>query len=146
MKPLPLFVSLQMSRPLSANAASRTTHQITTALGTRLVGLSLPVPLPPSSLSPFSFLSPPSSLLLRLHILTNEPVPSGCTMVTVGHNCEVHLVLRGMVDAEKEIEKLTERVAKINLQLEKLESMRKVENYEEKVQLCVCVYSSLFQL
>ena len=132
MKPLPLFVSLQMSRPLSANAASRTTHQITAALGTRLVDLSSPLP--------------PSSLLLRLHILTNEPVPSGCTMVTVGHNCEVHLVLRGMVDAEKEIEKLTERVAKINLQLEKLESMRKVENYEEKVQLCVCVYSSLFQL
>ena len=60
-------------------------------------------------------------------------------MATVGHNCEVHLVLRGMVDAEKEIEKLTERVAKINLQLEKLESMRKVENYEEKVQLCMCV-------
>jgi len=65
-------------------------------------------------------------------------------MATVGHNCEVHLVLRGMVDAEKEIEKLTERVAKINLQLEKLESMRKVENYEEKVQLCVCVCTAVY--
>ena len=49
-----------------------------------------------------------------------------------------------MVDAEKEIEKLTERVAKINLQLEKLESMRKVENYEEKVQLCVCVCIAVY--
>ena len=47
-----------------------------------------------------------------------------------------------MVDAEKEIEKLEERVAKINLQLEKLESTMKVENYEEKVCVCVCVVCS----
>ena len=55
MKPLPLFMSLQMSRPLSASAASMATHQITAALGTRLVDLSPLSFLPP--FLPFLFLS-----------------------------------------------------------------------------------------
>jgi len=69
----------------------------------------------------------------KLHILTQEPLPSGCTMATVGHNCEVHLMLRGMVDTKKEIGKLEEKIAKINLQLENLDGMKSMEGYEEKV-------------
>ena len=54
-------------------------------------------------------------------------------MATVGHNCEVHLMLRGMVDAKKEIGKLEEKIAKIDSQLENLEGMKSIEGYEEKV-------------
>ena len=41
-----------------------------------------------------------------VHCVENGAVPTGCTMVTVGHSCEVHLLIKGLVDAHKEIERL----------------------------------------
>ena len=54
-------------------------------------------------------------------------------MTTVGATCEVHLMLKGMVDAEKEVTKLEERIAKLEGQVDKLKKAMSIEGYEEKV-------------
>ena len=72
-------------------------------------------------------------LVLRVHLLTSEPVPSGCTMSTVGATCEVHLMLRGMVDAEKEVARLEEKIQKLDIQADKLKKTTSIEGYEDKV-------------
>ena len=66
-------------------------------------------------------------------MLTSEPVPGGCTMTTVGASCEVHLMLRGLVDAEKEIVRLDEKIEKLDGQIAKIKKGMSIENYEEKV-------------
>ena len=71
----------------------------------------------------------------RIHILTSEAVPGGCTMATVGASCEVHLMLHGLVDVEKEVTRLEDKIEKLNAKVNKLTS---IENYEEKVCMCVC--------
>ena len=65
--------------------------------------------------------------------MTSEPVPSGCTMSTVGATCEVHLMLRGMVDADKEVARLEEKTQKLDAQVDKLKKTMSVEGYEDKV-------------
>ena len=54
-------------------------------------------------------------------------------MTTVGATCEVHLMLRGMVDAEKEVARLQEKIEKLNLQVDKLRKAMNIDGYEEKV-------------
>lgn len=54
-------------------------------------------------------------------------------MATVGHSCQVHLQLKGLVDVEKEIVKHEEKITKIDTQLEKLKQQEQIEGYEEKV-------------
>ena len=76
-------------------------------------------------------------------MLNSDPVPEGCTMTTVGASCEVHLMLRGMVDVGKEISKLQEKIGKIDAQISKMNKTISMENYEEKVcfvALWRCVY------
>lgn len=75
-----------------------------------------------------------TSLMLRVHLLRSEPVPSGCTMSTVGATCEVHLMLRGMVDAEKEVARLVEKIQKLDIQGDKLKKITSIDGYEEKVE------------
>ena len=58
-------------------------------------------------------------------------------MTTVGATCEVHLMLRGMVDAEKEVAKLEDKIQKLNGQADKLRKAMSINGYEEKV--CVPV-------
>ena len=74
-----------------------------------------------------------------MHLLTSEPVLSGCTMSTVGATCEVHLMLRGMVDAEKEVARLEEKIQKLNGQVDKIKKTMSIEGYEDKVQCCTCM-------
>ena len=76
-------------------------------------------------------LTPPP--ISRVHILTSEPVPGGCTMTTVGASCEVHLMLRGLVDVGKEVARLEEKIEKLDGQIAKVKKMMDMENYEEKV-------------
>ena len=54
-------------------------------------------------------------------------------MTTVGATCEVHLMLKGMVDAEKEVSKLEEKITKLDAQIGKLKKAMSIEGYEEKV-------------
>ncbi len=57
-------------------------------------------------------------------------------MATVGHQCEVHLLLRGLVDVPKEMARLEDKISKLSSQLEKLAVTTSIEGYEEKVQRC----------
>ncbi len=66
-------------------------------------------------------------------MVTSEPIPEGCTMATVGAHCEVHLMLRGMVDVEKEISRLQQKIDKLDGQISKLKKTMSIENYENKV-------------
>ena len=54
-------------------------------------------------------------------------------MATVGHSCEVHLLVKGLVDVAKESARLEDKVAKISTQLEKLAKITSREGYIEKV-------------
>ena len=55
-------------------------------------------------------------------------------MSTVGATCEVHLMLRGMVDAEKEVARLEEKIQKLNGQVDKIKKTMNIKGYEDKVQ------------
>ena len=78
--------------------------------------------------------SSPPAFSSRVHLLKQEGVPpGGCTMATVGHSCEVHLLVRGLVDVEKESARLEDKVGKISAQLEKLAEIISREGYTEKV-------------
>ena len=65
--------------------------------------------------------------------MTSGSVPEGCTMATVGASCEVHLMLKGMVDVEKEVAKLQEKIEKLDGQIVKMKKSMTIDNYEEKV-------------
>ena len=74
-------------------------------------------------------------------MLTSDLVPEGCTMTTVGASCEVHLMLRGLVDIPKEVGRLDTKIAGLDTNLVRLIKSISIENYEDKVSLaCVCVH------
>ena len=79
--------------------------------------------------------------------LTFDPAPSGCTMATVGSECEVHLLLKGQVDVEKEVTKIEGKISKLEAQLEKLLKTMSINNYEEKVIVdgCACMGGGVFE-
>lgn len=54
-------------------------------------------------------------------------------MLTVGSQLEVYMQLEGMVDVEKEIDRLQDLVRKKTTQMEKLVKVTKVEGYDDKV-------------
>ncbi len=69
----------------------------------------------------------------RVEVLTSGDIPGGCTMTTVGASCEVHLMLRGMVDVAKEVARLDEKIEKLTGQISKMKKSMAIENYEERV-------------
>lgn len=61
-------------------------------------------------------------------------------MTTVGANCEVHLMLRGMVpDVDKEIARLENKIGKLDAQIATSTQKMNIENYEEKVSSPLCI-------
>ena len=77
-------------------------------------------------------------LLPRVLVMNSDPVPEGCTMTTVGASCEVHLMLRGLVDVGKEISKLQEKISKIDT-ISKLNKSMSIEDYERRVSSLIFV-------
>ena len=69
-----------------------------------------------------------------VHIILGKETPSGCIMQTVGDKCEVHMMLRGLVDVAREISRLQEKITKLSIQLDKLQTAMAAEGYEQKVQ------------
>jgi len=68
-----------------------------------------------------------------VHIILGKETPSGCTMQTVGDKCEVHVMLRGLVDPAQEISRLQEKIIKLSTQLDKLQTAMATEGYKQKV-------------
>ena len=62
----------------------------------------------------------------------NAP-PDGCAIVTVSDKVAAHLMLKGIIDPEKEIEKLDKKKTQLHKNYEKLIKETQVPGYEQKV-------------
>lgn len=62
-------------------------------------------------------------------------VPAGCAMTTVSDSCQVYLMLKGVVDPAKEIERMTQKEEKLQSQLSKLKTAMAASDYTTKVPL-----------
>lgn len=69
----------------------------------------------------------------RIHVVCEEKPPRGCAVATVSDKCEVHVVLKGLVDVAKEITKLEGKKDKLNGQVTKLNEAMGIADYATKV-------------
>ncbi|KAG7709389.1 hypothetical protein KL914_001779 [Ogataea haglerorum] len=60
-------------------------------------------------------------------------IPDGCALAAVVPGCNVHLLVKGMVDLDKEIEKVVKKLNKAKGALNNLEKMINAPDYEKKV-------------
>ncbi|XP_041081866.1 valine--tRNA ligase-like [Polyodon spathula] len=63
---------------------------------------------------------------------SGEP-PAGCAVAIASDKCTVHLLLKGLIDAEKEISKLNVKRGELQKQLEKLAERMGKADYRDKV-------------
>ncbi|XP_066148110.1 valine--tRNA ligase [Euwallacea fornicatus] len=63
----------------------------------------------------------------------NENSPDGCTIITVSDKCEVHLLLKGLIDPEKEISKIQKKLEFLQSTKQKMTQIMSVANYASKV-------------
>lgn len=66
-------------------------------------------------------------------VMTTEVPPEGCAMATVSSKCEVHIMLKGLIDITKEISKLETKQKMLNGQLKKLNDAASTPDYDTKV-------------
>ncbi|XP_078502147.1 valine--tRNA ligase isoform X1 [Lissotriton helveticus] len=66
-------------------------------------------------------------------ILVTEEPPSGCAVAIASDKCTIHLMLKGLIDAEKEIAKLSSKRADVQKQIEKLREKMATPDYKSKV-------------
>jgi len=59
--------------------------------------------------------------------------PSGCAIVTVNDKVCAHLMLKGLIDPAKEVEKLNKKKAALQQTVEKLQKAMEVADYATKV-------------
>jgi len=74
-----------------------------------------------------------ATLAYSKHVEVVDSPPSGCAIVTVNDKITAHLVLKGLVDPAKEIEKLTKKRTVLQQTMEKLQKAAKVPDYLTKV-------------
>ncbi|KAL8562374.1 hypothetical protein ACOMHN_066088 [Nucella lapillus] len=68
-----------------------------------------------------------------VHFLREEMPPAGCAMLTVSAKCEAHVLLKGVIDVEKEVGKLGTKKETLSKQLQKLQDAAAVPTYHTKV-------------
>lgn len=59
--------------------------------------------------------------------------PAGCAILTVSGQCEVHLLLKGLIEADKEIAKLQKKQAQLEQSVTKLKQAMAASDYSTKV-------------
>lgn len=64
---------------------------------------------------------------------SSQHPPLGCAIQTISAKCEVHLMLKGLIDIKKEAGKLEEKKSKLDGQLNKLQEAAAKADYETKV-------------
>ncbi|KAK3747841.1 hypothetical protein QZH41_015985 [Actinostola sp. cb2023] len=69
----------------------------------------------------------------RLQILCHERPPVGCAIGTLQDKCEVHLLLKGVIDIPKEISKLQNKKENLKQSLHKLMEATQIPDYKTKV-------------
>ncbi|XP_026327142.1 valine--tRNA ligase isoform X2 [Hyposmocoma kahamanoa] len=65
--------------------------------------------------------------------LSDEEPPIGCSILTVSDKIEVHLVLKGLIDPQKEIAKLDKKKESLTQTINKLQQAMAAEDYTTKV-------------
>lgn len=66
-------------------------------------------------------------------IFVNVDPPTGCAILTISDKCEVHLLLKGLIDPEKEIQKLLKKEQGLEQTKAKLTKAMAAGDYEIKV-------------
>ena len=64
---------------------------------------------------------------------TDDRIPEGCAIVTISDKCSAHLMLKGIIDPGKEIEKLNKKQDAMKSQLQKLQKSMEIKDYTSKV-------------
>lgn len=62
-----------------------------------------------------------------------ENIPDGCTIITVSDKCEVHLLLKGLIEPSKEITKLQKKIDFLKSTEKKLTQAMNAADYTTKV-------------
>lgn len=62
-----------------------------------------------------------------------KQAPSGCAILTINAQCEVHLMLKGIIEVDKEIVKLEKKREQVQQTISKLKQKMSIEDYENKV-------------
>ena len=60
-------------------------------------------------------------------------IPDGCAIVTVSDKVAAHLMLKGIIDAAKEVEKLEKKRIQLKNQYDKLIKAQQMQGYDTKV-------------
>uniref|UniRef100_A0A8P4G0H1 Valine--tRNA ligase n=1 Tax=Dicentrarchus labrax TaxID=13489 RepID=A0A8P4G0H1_DICLA len=66
-------------------------------------------------------------------LTANQPVPEGCAVAIASDRCTVNLMLKGIIDVEKEVAKLMTKKGDLEKQMEKLTEKMSKSDYKEKV-------------
>ncbi|XP_012725768.2 valine--tRNA ligase [Fundulus heteroclitus] len=66
-------------------------------------------------------------------LTSNQPVPEGCAVAIASDRCTVNLMLKGLIDVEKEVTKLMTKKGDLEKQMEKLREKLAKNDYKEKV-------------
>uniref|UniRef100_A0A3P9PD96 Valine--tRNA ligase n=1 Tax=Poecilia reticulata TaxID=8081 RepID=A0A3P9PD96_POERE len=66
-------------------------------------------------------------------LTAEQPVPEGCAVAIASDRCTVNLMLKGLIDVEKEVTKLMTKKGDLEKQMEKLREKMAKNDYKEKV-------------
>ncbi|XP_019948459.2 valine--tRNA ligase [Paralichthys olivaceus] len=66
-------------------------------------------------------------------LTANQPVPEGCAVAIASDRCTVNLMLKGLIDLEKEVAKLMTKKGDLEKQMAKLREKMAKSDYKEKV-------------
>ncbi|ODV83984.1 hypothetical protein CANARDRAFT_29448 [[Candida] arabinofermentans NRRL YB-2248] len=64
-----------------------------------------------------------------------EDIPEGCVIASINPECNVHLLVKGMVDITKEIEKVNKKLEKAEISLKNLNKTMSAPDYEKKASI-----------
>ncbi|XP_055486373.1 LOW QUALITY PROTEIN: valine--tRNA ligase [Leucoraja erinacea] len=84
-------------------------------------------------ISPFSSYIQTLSSCMSVSVLVEENCPAGCAIGIASDRCSVHLLLKGLIDAEKEVTKLRNKQGEIEKQIAKLREKMSIADYSTKV-------------
>lgn len=68
-----------------------------------------------------------------LAVAASEPVPGGCAVAIASDRCTVNLMLKGLIDVEKEVAKLMTKRSDLEKQMEKIKEKMAKSDYKDKV-------------
>uniref|UniRef100_A0A667ZEY4 Valine--tRNA ligase n=1 Tax=Myripristis murdjan TaxID=586833 RepID=A0A667ZEY4_9TELE len=66
-------------------------------------------------------------------LTASQPVPEGCAVAIASDRCTVNLMLKGLIDVEKEVTKLMTKKGDLEKQIEKVTEKMAKNDYKEKV-------------